>query len=137
MGSLFGSWKRLAVIASIVALMAAVHIFRVGSYLQGEWYNLYYSYFSDLVLPFAYYFLLCANEPNIPFLRRWEVKGALAFLAPAVAETCQYFGMPVLGATFDRLDYLMYGLGALSAVVVDTQLFSRLFGFWAPKKAAR
>jgi len=36
---IFGSLRRLAVIASIVALMAVVHILQVGSYLQGEWYN--------------------------------------------------------------------------------------------------
>ena len=137
MTGLFGSPRRLAIIFCIVALMAVVHIFRVGSYLQGEWYNLYYSYFSDLILPFGFYFMLCANEPHIPILRRWEVKGAIAFLTPALAETCQYFGMPLLGSTFDLLDYVMYGMGALSAVVVDTQVFSRLFGFWRIEKAAR
>lgn len=121
--------RRLAVVYSIVALVAAVHIFRLGSYLQGELYNLYYSYFSDFILPFTCYFLLCGLE-QIPILRRWEVKLAIAFLIPSIAETCQYFGIPVLGATFDPLDYLMYALGALSAVVVDTQVFSRVFGFW-------
>jgi hypothetical protein len=133
--SMFGSPRRLAVISSIVALIAVVHIFRIGSYLQGEWYNLYYSYFSDLVLPFGFYFLPCANEPHIPILRRWQVKWALAFLAPSVAETCQGLGMPVLGSTFDMLDFVMYVIGALSAVVVDTQVFSRLFGFWPTNKA--
>ena len=135
MNTLFGSPRRLGIIFCIVALIAVVHILRVGSYLQGESYNLYYSYFSDLILPFGFYFMLCANEPQIPILRRWEVKWAIAFLTPSIAETCQYFGMPLLGSTFDLLDYVMYGIGALSAVVVDTQVFSRLFGFWRIKKA--
>ena len=137
MSSVFGSLRRLAVISSIVALIAVVHIFRIGSYLQGELYNLYYSYFSDFIIPFGYYFLLCANEPHIPILRRWKVKLAIVFLAPSMAETCQYFGIPVLGSTFDLLDYVMYGIGAISAVVVDTQVFSRLFGFWTMEKAER
>jgi hypothetical protein len=137
MSNVFGSLRRLAVISSIVALIAVIHIFRIGSYLQGELYNFYYSYFSDLVLPFGYYFLLCANESHIPILRRWKVKLALAFLVPSMAETCQYFGMPVLGSTFDLLDYVTYGIGAISAVVIDTQVFSRIFDFWTVEKAER
>ena len=128
--------RRLAVIYSIVALIAAVHIFRLGSYLQGELYNFYYSYFSDFILPFGCYFLLCGLE-QIPILRHWETKFAIAFLIPSIVETCQYFGIPVVGSTFDWLDYFMYGLGALSAVVVDTQVLSRVFDFWTRGKAVR
>ena len=137
MSNVLGSLRRLAVVFSIVALIAAVHILRIGSYLQGELYNFYYSYFSDFIIPFGYYFLLCANEPHIPFLRRWPVKLAIAFLTPSIAETCQYFGLPVLGSTFDPLDYVIYGMGAISAVAVDTQVFSRVFGFWIVEKAVR
>ena len=129
--------RRLAVIYSIVALIAAVHIFRLGSYLQGELYNFYYSYFSDFILPFGCYFLLCASELYIPILRRWEAKFAIAFLIPSIAETCQYFGIPVLGSTFDPLDYFMYGIGALSAAVVDVQVFPQVFDFWTMEKAER
>jgi len=130
-------FRRLAVILSIVLLTAAIHIFRPGSYLQGEWYNFYYSYFSDFILPFACYFLLCMPAPYIPILRRWEVKFALALLIPSIAETCQYFGIPVLGATFDLLDYFMYCIGALTAVVIDTQVFARVFDFWTREQSNR
>jgi hypothetical protein len=125
-----GLSRRLAVSFSIVILIAVVHIFRIGSYLEGELYDLYYSYFSDFVLPFGCYFLLSADEFWIPILRRWEAKSAIVFLIPSIAETCQYFGIPVLGSTFDLVDYLMYGIGAISAAVVDTRVFSRLFDFW-------
>jgi len=134
MSNVVGLAKRLAVTFGIVILVALAHIFRVGSYLEGGWYDLYYSFFSDLILPFACYFMLSADEIWIPILRRWEVKAAIAFLIPSVAETCQYFGIPVLGSTFDVLDYLMYGIGVLFAVVVDTQVFSRVFGFWSVEK---
>jgi hypothetical protein len=135
MSSASGSSRRTAVVISIVVLIAVVHIFRIGSYLQGESYNFYYSYFSDFILPFGFYFLLCMNEPHMPVLRRWEAKFAIAFLMPSIAETCQYFGIPVLGSTFDPLDYLMYGIGAMSAVVVDRQVFSRIFDFWTKDTA--
>jgi hypothetical protein len=137
MSNVVGFSKRRAVSFSIVILIAVVHIFRIGSYLEGEWYDLYYSYFSDFVLPFGCYFLLCANESWMPILRRWEAKSAIAFLIPSIAETCQYFGIPVLGSTFDPLDYLMYGIGAISAAVVDTKVFSRIFDFWTMEKAGR
>jgi len=137
MGNVLDSSRRRAVIFSIVILIAVVHIFRIGSHLQGESYNFYYSYFSDFILPFGCYFLLCAAELQMPILRRWEAKLAIAFLIPSIAETCQYFGIPVLGSTFDLLDYFMYGIGAMLAVVVDTQVFSRIFDFWAIEKAER
>jgi hypothetical protein len=137
MSNPIGFSRRLAVIFSIVILIAVVHIFRIGSYLKGELYDLYYSYFSDLVLPFGCYFLLCADELWMPILGRWEAKSASAFLIPSIAETCQYFGIPVLGSTFDPLDYLMYGIGAISAAVVDTQVFSRIFDFWTLEKTGR
>ena len=129
--------RRRAVIVCIMLLIAAVHILRVGSYLQGELYNFYYSYFSDVVLPFGGYFLLCATELQMPILRHWEAKLAIAFLMPSIAETCQYFGIPVLGSTFDLLDYFMFGIGAISAVIVDTQVFPRIFNFWTIEKAER
>lgn len=137
MSSVVGFSRRRAVSFSIVILIAVVHIFRIGSYLEGELHDLYYSYFSDFVLPFGCYFLLCASESQMPILRRWEAKSAIAFLIPSIAETCQYFGIPVLGSTFDPLDYLMYGIGAISAAVVDTQVFSRIFDFWTMEKTGR
>ena len=137
MSNISDSLRRFSVILSVVALIAVAHIFRVGSYLQGVWYNLYYSYFSDFILPFGCYFLLCANEPRLPIFRRWKVKLAIAFLTPSIAETCQYLGIPALGSTFDLFDYVMYGIGAISAVAVDTQVFSRISDFWTLEKAER
>ena len=122
--------KRRAVIVGIMILIAAAHIVRPGSYLQGELYNYYYSYFSDVVMPFGFYFLLCLDEQWLPLLRHWQVKLAVMFLLPSLAETCQYFGIPVLGSTFDPLDYGMYAIGVASAAVVDRQVFSRIFRFW-------
>lgn len=127
--------KRRVVIICIMGLIAAIHIFRVGSYLHGEMFNFYIGYFSDFIIPFGGYFLICATEQHLPFLRNWKVKLAIAFLIPALAETCQYFGIPVLGSTFDILDYFMYALGVILAAVFDVQIFPRLFHFWRIEKA--
>jgi len=137
MSDVTGFSRRRAVIFSIVILIAVVHILRIGSYLGGKLYNFYYSYFSDFVLPIGCYFLLCAAELQMPILKHWGVKSAIVFLIPSIAETCQYFGIPILGSTFDPLDYFMYAIGALSAILIDTQVFSRAFSFWNIDKVKR
>ncbi len=91
--------KRRVVIVCIIILIAAAHIFRLGSYLQGPLYNFYYSYFSDLILPFGCYFLLCVDEQWINILRRWETKFAIAYLIPSMPKRAsileyQYWGLP-------------------------------------------
>jgi hypothetical protein len=123
--------KKTLVCLSIILLIALCHIFRVGTWFSGSLYNLYYAYFSDVALPFGMYFLLCLNELSYSFLRRWGVKAALVFSVAATAEICQGLGIAALGVTFDPLDFVMYGLGALLAVLVDTQVFVRAFSFWS------
>lgn len=130
-----GTAQRRAFSIGIVLFIAALHVFRIESYLQGAWLILYSSYFSDVMIPIAFYFLLCASEERLPLVKRWEVKVAITFLLPAFAETCQWVGIPLLGSTFDLLDYLMYGIGAGAAGILDRQLFSRLLTFWTVKPA--
>jgi hypothetical protein len=117
-----------------MAVIATIHILRIGDYLFGDLHNFYNSYFSDLILPFGEYFLLCAAEFKLPILRHWNPKLVISFLVPALAESFQYFDVPVLGSTFDPLDYLMYGFGAISAAIIDTQVFPRIFEFWVYAK---
>jgi len=121
---------KIGAVIGCMLLIAMIHALRVGSYLQGSLYTYYYSYFSDLVLPFGAYFLLCTNEISFPFLRSWMAKAGVAFGAAAFAETMQGLGVPLLGSTFDPLDYLMYALGVLVAVLVDKQVFERFLPFW-------
>jgi hypothetical protein len=130
MSKTFNPAKRRVVVISIMLLIAILHIIGIGSYLQGAWQNLYISYFSDIVLPFGAYLLLCQTEDGSHIRMAWWVKLAGAFLLPVFLETLQYFGIDALGVTFDPLDYLAYGIGAASAALVDTQLFPRIFSFW-------
>lgn len=75
-------------------LIALAHIVGVASHFQGVLFNVLQSYFSGIVMPFSFYFLLCADEQWLPTLRRWEVKWAAMILLPSIAETGQYFGIP-------------------------------------------
>ncbi len=126
---------RRRIIIAIMLLIAAAHVIGIGRYLQGEWSALYSSYFSDIMIPFGYYFLLRLPESQWRFLSGWETKAAIVFLLASAAETLQYLGIPVLGSTFDPLDYAMYAIGAIFAAIVDTRIFARTFGFWAERSA--
>jgi len=50
-----------------------------------------------------------------------------------MAEIFQYFGIYALGITFDLIDIIMYGAGLMAAVIVDKQVFARIFKFWTIK----
>jgi hypothetical protein len=124
---------KVAVVVIILLIIALAHIFRIGSYLQGSMYALYYSYFSDIVIPFGMYFLLCLDEAYFRFLRDWRVKSGLVFAVAAGTEVAQAFGVPILGQTFDPLDFAMFAIGVLLAAFVDRWFFARFFPFWLPK----
>jgi len=124
---------KVVVIIAIQLVIALIHIFRLGQIFNGELYKLYYSYFSDIILPFGIYFLLCLNEFSIPVLRDWRVKAIIVFSATTTAEILQYFGIYALGITFDIIDIIMYGIGVFMAVLCDRLVFTRLYAFWSVK----
>jgi hypothetical protein len=128
---------RGAVVVSIMLVIAAAHVVGIGRRLQPQWAALYSSYFSDLVLPFGYYFLLFLPEERWDFLGRSEGKATAVFLMASAAETLQYFGVWALGSTFDPIDYAMYAVGVIAAAFVDTQLFARAFAFWREGTASQ
>jgi hypothetical protein len=80
------------------------------------------------------YFLLCLNDVIAPFLKDWWVKALIVFAAAAFTEMMQVFGVPLLGQTFDMLDFVMFAVGVLLAAFVDRTIFDRFFPFWSPEK---
>ena len=124
------SAPKILVIVAIQIIVASMHIFRLGQIFDGEIYILYYSYFSDLVLPFAWYFLLTLSEPQIPTLRQWYVKAGITFSLTTLSEIGQYFGFCVFGVTFDPLDILAFGTGILIAAFIDVRVLAPNLGFW-------
>jgi hypothetical protein len=121
---------RLIVGLSIIFIIALIHIFRIGSYLEGNLYLFYYSYVSDIIIPFGIYFLLCINQLYIKILQKWYVKVAIIIGLTTLAETLQYFGINALGITFDPFDILAYVVGVGIAVIFDRLLFKRYIPFW-------
>ena len=128
------SLPKILIIILIQVAIALIHIFRLGQIFHGQAYHLYYSYFSDFILPFGMYFLLSLNDAAIPVFRKWYVKAGLIFALTTFAEICQFFGIEVLGVTFDPFDILMYGIGVSVAALIDVKVFTKYLGFWANPK---
>lgn len=114
----------------IMLIIGAIHTFRLGSYLDGKAYLIYYSYVSDLIIPFGFYFILSMNEIQIKFLRNWYTKGFIVFALSTFTEIMQFFGFYVLGVTFDILDIAMFGVGVTIAILFDKLIFERFIPHW-------
>lgn len=117
--------KKIAVSAGIIVVIGLIHIFRVGSYLPDPWNTYYYSYFSDIAIPFAMYFLLSLSHDQIHFLGDWRVKAGIVFGGACLLEALQGFGVPLFGRTFDPLDFPMFAAGVLLAILLDRALFNQ------------
>jgi len=122
--------KRTYVIVAIQLIFAMGFIFRPATYLPREGYIFYQSYYADVMIPFAFYFLLGLNDKSFRFLRNWKVKAAIIFTVMTTSEVFQYFGIYMFGVTFDPLDIVAFAIGTIAAVVVDQIIFPRLFSFW-------
>jgi hypothetical protein len=118
-------WLVLAIQFSI----AAIFILGVGKTNQSI-RRLYHSYFADIALPFAFYFLLSLSEHRHAFLKQWWVKTLAVFALCATSETLQFFGVFALARVFDPLDYVMYGIGVFLAASVDRIVFAKSLSFW-------
>ena len=113
--------------------------FRFGIYFDDEsfWYKFFAGYFKDLVLPFAFYFLLCSLEQWIPSFRLWQIKALMAFLIPTLMEVGQGLYYPLfdnhlfLGyiGSFDLVDIVMYAISVMLAVFVERKIFINVFKF--------
>ena len=119
--------KKVLVVCIVVPI-ALLH-FVTGSAYHGPWPELVNGYLMDVLVPLAFYLLLCL--PEIPQLQPWPVKALLVFGAAASVEVAQFLGVPILGRTFDPLDFVMYGLGVALAVLLDTVVLPRVLPSWA------
>ena len=118
----------------IMLLIAAMHGFRIGQFLKGDLYKLYYSFASDLVLPVGAYFLLSMNEIHVRFLRKWYIKAIIVFTVMTFSEIMQAFEIYFFGVTFDLLYILMFGIGTLLAIFIDKLVLESLVPHWKYSK---
>lgn len=121
---------RLAIGVTINLLVATFHLVDLRALLDPQWRPLIGSYFSDLTLPFAFYYLLCFIDDRVAALRPAASKALVVLLASSGAELLQGVGIPALGRTFDPWDFVMYATGAGLAVALDVLVLSRLVRAW-------
>lgn len=123
------STSKTMLIVGIMIPIALLH-FVTGSNYRGPYPEFVNGYLIDILLPFGLYFLLCLDR--IP-IKSWIVKSALVFGIGASVEIAQFFGVPLLGRTFDPLDFVMYGTGVTLATIFDMLVFPKTLRFWKPK----
>jgi len=121
--------KKKYLIIGIEILLALMHVVGIGRNSNEPMFILSASYFSDLALPFGFYFLLMISENKVAILQKWWVKAGIVFLMATLAEVGQFFGFYILGRTFNPIDIIVYAAGVLIASFVDW-LFTIVFKFW-------
>ena len=126
------SHQKSLIAVSIMVPVALLH-FVTGPAYKGPYSEFVNGYLLDILIPFAFYFLLCPQDAIFPFLRPWFVKGLPVFAVGFSVEVAQFYGVPIFGRTFDALDFVMYGMGIILAAILDTKVLSRIFEFWAPE----
>lgn len=130
------SSTRFRVALAFVLAIAALHLVNLRSWLPPAWRPPYASYFSDLTIPFAFYFLLCLIDDRIPWLRSAMAKALAVSAAATSAELLQGVGIPVLGRTFDPWDIVMYVVGAGAGALLDRVILARVLPAWPLAKGS-
>jgi hypothetical protein len=98
---------------------------------QSTGWVLWISYAKDLIQPFALYFFICLGAR---WLKTWQVRVLLAFAIPTPLEFGQLLYYRVSTdhyvGSFDPMDIVIYAIGVSLAVVVERQVFAKMFKFW-------
>ena len=121
---------RLFIAISVMTVIALIHAFRLGSYLNAGLRIYYYSYASDIILPFGVYLFLCFYELRYRFLRSWVAKTTFVLGFCIIVEILQFLNIPFLGTTFDFFDFIAYCIGVAIGIFFDKLLFEKLVPFW-------
>ena len=93
--------SRRTIVVVIAVVVGLLH-FITGPQYRGPFPAFVNGYLIDMLLPFAMYLVLGIAELSI--LRSRIARGILVFAVGAVAETLQYFCVPIFGRSFVLLD---------------------------------
>jgi len=113
--------NRKIIVVFIAVAVGLLH-FLTGPGYRGPAPVFVNGYMIDILLPFAMVLVLGVADQSL--LRSRLARGGFVFAIGAIAETLQYFGVPIFGRTFDPLDYLMFGIGIGLAVVFERVVWS-------------
>ncbi|MBN2015312.1 hypothetical protein JW766_00575 [Candidatus Dojkabacteria bacterium] len=114
---------RIVIIVLMLLVLLALHILGPSYFAPNSIFI--NSFLVDILLPCYLFLLLTFNLYSLPqsfvkYKKQLKITFAIGvFLIGFIVETLQYFGVPILGSTFDILDYPMYFLGTLFGVGID------------------
>jgi len=121
------------IVVVIVALAVGLLHFVTGPGYRGPFPVFVNGYLIDILLPFAMFLVL--GVVDHPMFRSRVIRGCAVFGVGAFAETLQYVGVPLFGQTFDWLDYVMFGMGIVMAVMFEGAVLTRVGSAGAPQSA--
>ena len=106
--------KRKIFVISISVFVGLLHII-IGPKYNGPFPVFASSFLIDILLPFSLYYLFTVNKK----LDKKILVAIVVFMIGFSIETLQYFNIHIFGSTFDPIDYLMYALGVIPALILD------------------
>lgn len=116
------SHRNKLIVIAICVVVGGLH-FVTGPGYTGPLSEFVNGYMIDVLLPFAMYLLL--GVQNLERFHGRLVRFVLVFGVGAAAETLQYFGLAIFGRTFDPLDYVMFVIGIVGAMLFERAVLSR------------
>lgn len=116
--------RRTKFIILLIFFTAVIHLLQVWSYLPGNISTLYRSYFSDVLLPFTFYFILSIAK-NLNISKNPLSLFIIVFGFCTIIEILQKYGIHILGTTYDPMDIVMYFMGSGIGLFVDVIIFRR------------
>jgi hypothetical protein len=121
------------IVVVIIALAVGLLHFVTGPGYTGPFPVFVNGYLIDILLPFAMFLVL--GLVDLPILRSRVGRACAVFGVGAFAETLQYAGVPLFGQTFDWLDYVMFGVGIVMAVIFEGAVLTSFGSAGAPQSA--
>lgn len=119
--------RRKAVVICTMLIIAGMH-FVTGPQYHGPFPGFVNGYLMDILVPLGVYFLMTLC--NLPLCRTWISRAAMVLVAASCVEIAQSRGIEIFGSYYDPMDFVMYAIGVVVAVVLDKLVFPRIFGFW-------
>jgi hypothetical protein len=116
------TWKLVVGICLVVGLLHLV----AGPTYRGPWPGFVRGYLIDIVLPFALYLLLGVSWRVLAGSRL--ARALLVLAVGGTVEGLQDLALPVFGATFDPLDFVMYALGVAAGEILELVAAPRFDG---------
>ena len=110
----------------VISITVGLLHFIIGPDYQGYCKDFIRGYLIDILLPMNIYLLLQISLRKKISVFNCRVIGAVfTFLVGTTVEVLQYNKINFLGATYDPLDILMYGIGVALGLILDFTIINR------------